>query len=135
MLCKLVEEANRKGYSGSELCQYVNKAGLRCHINSFRRAVRDDIARTEGQEAIYNLASSILADLPQKNPDDQFITFKAKMAEHTLKEVWQYYCATREKHYTYGAFITALHRQMTPFEVRVANEANKCLAEMLEQEG
>lgn len=131
MLCKLVEEANRKGYSGSELCMLVNQAGLKCHINTFRTAVRDGIDRTKRQEAIYDLASSILKDLPVRDPDANDFTARAKQAGFTLKEVWQYYQETREQKYVYGAFVAALKRRTTPFEIVLSHEAEKCLAEMI----
>ena len=131
MLSKLVEEANRKGYSGSYLCELVNRRGIKCHINTFRQAVKDRADRTEGQERIYELASSILKELPCRDLNEKSFAGKAKMAGFTVKQVWERYQATHEKKYSYVSFSCALLRNTSPFEVELMHEAQKCLEDLI----
>ena len=127
MLSSLVEAANRKGYSGYALCEYVNRRGLRVHINTFRAAVKDGIQRTEHQERIYNLAREVLDELPAVKPEPDDISGRAREAGLTLKSVWGYYNATHDKNYGYVSFLTALRRCQTPYERELVKEAGKII--------
>lgn len=133
MLSSLVEAANRKGYSGYALCEYVNRRGMRVHINTFRTAVKDGISRTPYQETIYNLAKEVLDELPAVKPNPNDISGRAREAGLTVKSIWEYYNATHEKNYGYTSFLTALRRCQTPYERELVKEAGKII-EILRQE-
>lgn len=127
MLSSLVEAANRKGYSGYALCEYVNQRGMKVHINTFRTAVKDGINRTAYQEQIYNLAREVLDELPAVKPKPDDISGKAREAGLTLKSVWEYYNTTHDKKYGYTSFLTALRRCQTPYERELVKEAKKII--------
>lgn len=133
MLSRIVEEANRKGYSGSYLCDLVNRRGIKCHINTFRQATRDRTDRTEYQERICELALKILDELPVRDLNEMSFAGKARMAGFTVKQVWERYQATHEKKYRYDSFSIALLRNQSPFEVELMQEAKKCLEEMISE--
>lgn len=127
MLSSLVEAANRKGYSGYALCEYVNQRGMRVHINTFRTAVKDGINRTAYQETIYNLAKEVLDELPAVKPKPNDISGRAREAGLTIKSIWEYYNATHDKKYGYSSFLTALRRYQTPYERELVKEAGKII--------
>lgn len=133
MLSSLIAAANRKGYTGYALCDYVNERGMRVHINTFRAAVKDGINRTAYQETIYNLAKEILDELPAVKPKSNDMSGRAREAGLTLKKVWGYYNATHDKKYGYQSFLTALRRCQTPYERELVKEAGKII-EILRQE-
>lgn len=133
MYSTLIEAANRKGYSGQFLCDCVNKRGINCHINTFRKAVRDGINRTEYQNNVYKLAEEILDELPVATHDPNHIACEARRAGLTVKKVWEYYNTTHDKKYAYSAFLVACRRCQAPFEKEIVREALKII-EILRQE-
>lgn len=133
MLSSLVEAANRKGYSGYSLCEYVNQRGMRVHINTFRAAVKDGISRTPYQETIYNLAKEILDGLPAVKPNLNDISGRAREAGLTVKSIWEYYNTTHDKKYGYSSFLVACRRCQTPYERELVKEAGKII-EILRKE-
>ena len=133
MLSSLIAAANRKGYTGYALCDYVNERGMRVHINTFRAAVKDGINRTAYQETIYNLAKEILDELPAVKPKTNDISGRAREAGLTLKSIWEYYNTTHDKKYGYESFLVALRRCQTPYERRLVKEAGEIIEILREQ--
>lgn len=135
MLCTLIEEANRKGYSGQFLCDCVNQRGIKCHINTFRRAIKDGITRTEHQDRVYKLAKTILDELPPVTHDPNRVAREARRAGLTVKKVWERYNTTHGRKYVYSAFLVACRRCQAPFEKEIVREALKIIDILREENG
>lgn len=135
MSSKLIEEANRKGYSGQYLCECVNQRGIKCHINTFRKAVRDGISRTEYQNNLYTLAEKILSELPNVTYDPSRVVRAARGAGLTVKKVWEYYNTTHDAKYAYSSFLVACRRCQSPFEKEIVREALKIIDILREESG
>lgn len=134
MTSKLIDEARKKGYSVVEICGMFNKAnGTRVHQNVFAIAVSDLPSKSRRQEWITNESWDIVKSLPER-PDraDRFV-WKAREAGFTVRQIWEHYCATREKPYAYTVFTRSLNHPAAPFEIKLRQEAEECLKELMEK--
>ena len=135
MSSALIEAANRKGYSGQFICDCVNQRGIKCHINTFRKAVRDGINRTEQQSKLYKLAEEILDELPAVTHDPNRVAREARRAGLTVKKVWERYNTTHDTKYAYSSFLVACRRCQSPFEKEIVREALKIIDILREESG
>lgn len=127
---RLIDEANRKGYSGILICDLLNRRGVKVQISRFRKAVVDKPNKTAREQMITDEAFAIVKALPDFGDNTENFASRAKKSGLTVRAVWEYYNRTHDKQYAYCTFSAAVSRKESPFERKLAEEAERCLAEM-----
>ena len=128
---RILDEGRRKGYTSAYLCTAFNsKFGLNLHINVFIRAVSNNKRKSAREEWITDQTIDMIRELPNIAVGSNDFVKRAKAKGLTLTRVWEHYNATREHKYSYSAFARAVHHPVCPYERRLAEEADACLAEL-----
>ena len=130
MAGKLMEAAGRKGYSASEICRLINKQGIRLNVDQLILALRDNDIYSAKKDAIRRDAAKIIDALPDLSGEAENFAKRARGYGTTAKAIWEKYNETHDDKYSYGAFMCAVMRRSYPFEIKIAKEADKILAEI-----